>query len=217
MQHSRRLPRRVVQLFLGLFLYGIGIAFLVRGNLGAAPWDVLAQGVSLHVPLSFGAVTVVISVLVMLLWIPLRQKPGFGTLSNMLLVGPFADFGLWLLPQPEQLWLRIVCVPIGILGIAFATGLYIGARFGPGPRDGLMTGLIRVTGWPIWVVRTLLEVTVVLIGWLLGGVFGVGTVAFALLVGPACQLFVPMCHIALPGDPPRSASSGASPPGSEDR
>ncbi|WP_243225696.1 YitT family protein [Microbacterium sp. CIAB417] len=195
---GRRLPRRVGQLLVGLFLYGIGIAFIVRGEIGAAPWDVLTQGIANHVPLSFGVITILTSIVVLLLWIPLRQKPGIGTVLNALLVGPAADVGLALIPAGQDLWLRIVFFAAGLVLLAAATGLYIGARFGPGPRDGLMTGLHRVTGWRIWIVRTAIEVTVVAIGWLLGGNVGVGTLAFALLVGPLCQYFMRVFAVRMP-------------------
>lgn len=195
---GRRLPRRIIQLMVGLFLYGLGIAFMVRGMIGAAPWDVLAQGIALHVPLSFGTVTIIISGIVLLLWIPLRQRLGVGTVLNALLVGPSADIGFLVLPEPNQLWLRVLFFAAGLVILAMATGLYIGAHFGPGPRDGLMTGLHTRMGWPIWVVRTGLEVIVVAIGWALGGNVGVGTVAFALLVGPLCQLFMRLFEVPLP-------------------
>lgn len=195
---NRLLPRRVTQLLVGLFLYGIGIAFIVRGEIGASPWDVLTQGIANHVPLSFGTITVLTSVVVLLFWIPLRQKPGVGTLLNALLVGPSADIGLELIPAGQDLWLRIVFFIVGLVVLSAATGLYIGALFGPGPRDGLMTGLHRVTGWRIWIVRTAIEVTVVLIGWMLGGNVGIGTLAFALLVGPLCQYFMRIFAVRLP-------------------
>ena len=197
-QSGRRLPLRITQLLVGLFLYGIGIAFIVRGEIGAAPWDVLTQGIANHVPLSFGVITILTSVVVLLLWIPLRQKPGVGTLLNALLVGPAADIGLALIPTGQDLWLRICFFVIGLVVLSAATGLYIGTHFGPGPRDGLMTGLHRVTGWRIWIVRTAIEVTVVLIGWLLGGNVGLGTLAFALLVGPLCQYFMRIFAIRVP-------------------
>lgn len=184
------MPRRITQLLVGLFLYGIGISFIVRGMIGAAPWDVLTQGIAQHVQLTFGAITILVSIVVLLLWIPIRQKPGPGTVLNALLVGPAADVGFLVIPETEVLWVRIVFFVVGLLVLSAATGLYIGASFGPGPRDGLMTGLHRRTGWPIWAVRTGLEVTVVAIGWALGGNVGVGTVAFALLVGPLCQYFL---------------------------
>lgn len=203
---GRRLPRRITQLLVGLFLYGIGIAFMVRGAIGAAPWDVLTQGISNHVPLSFGVITICVSIVVLLLWIPLRQRPGIGTLLNAVLVGPAADIGFAVLPTPDQLWLRVLFFVVGLVTLAAATGLYIGANFGPGPRDGLMTGLHRRLGWPIWIVRTCLEVTVVVVGWVLGGNVGVGTVAFALLVGPLCQFFLRVFAVRVDGGEPRDAT-----------
>ncbi|MFD5214828.1 YitT family protein [Microbacterium sp. NPDC058345] len=194
-----RLPRRILQLCIGVFLYGIGIAFIVRGAIGAAPWDVLTQGISFHVPLSFGVITVLVSIVVLLLWIPIRQKPGAGTVVNALFVGPSADVGFLVLPRPDVLWLQVLFFLVGLTVLAAATGMYIGAHFGPGPRDGLMTGLHVRLGWPIWVVRTALEVTVVAVGWALGGNVGVGTVAFALLVGPMCQFFMRIFAVRLTG------------------
>jgi uncharacterized membrane protein YczE len=184
--------RRLVQLFVGLYLYGLGIALIVRGELGVAPWDVLTQGIAKQTGLGFGLITILTSGVVLLLWIPIRQKPGFGTLMNALLVGPFADLSLWMIPTGLDLWLRIVMLLGGIVVLAVATGLYIGAHFGPGPRDGLMTGLHRRTGWRIWIVRTGIEVTVLITGWLLGGNVGIGTLAFALLIGPLCGYTIPL-------------------------
>ncbi len=187
---SRRLIRRITQLLVGLFLYGISIAFIVRGSLGAAPWDVLTQGLTRQLPLSFGVITIMVSAVVLLLWIPIRQRPGIGTVLNALCVGPSADVGLRMIPVAHELWLQVLFFVLGLGILAAATGLYIGADLGPGPRDGLMTGLHRRLGAPIWIVRTAIEMTVVVIGWLLGGMVGVGTVAFALLVGPLCQFFL---------------------------
>lgn len=194
------MTRRVTQLLLGLLLYGFGIAALVRGGVGAAPWDVLTQGISRHVPLSFGTITIIVSAIVLLIWIPLRQKPGIGTVANAFLVGPSADLGFLLIPDTQFIWLRIVLMLVGIIAIGIATGLYIGSRFGPGPRDGLMTGLNSVTQWPIWIVRTGIEILVVLTGWLLGGTVGIGTVAFALAIGPLCQVFMKIFYVVLPED-----------------
>lgn len=198
---DRRMPRRIAQLLIGLFLYGIGIAFMIRGEIGAAPWDVLSQGISHHVPLSFGVITILTSIVVLLLWLPLRQRYGIGTLLNALLVGPSADVGLLVIPTGQPLWLRIAFFVIGLLVLSAATGLYIGARFGPGPRDGLMTGLHSRTGWPIWVVRTGIEIVVVAVGWSLGGNVGIGTLAFALLVGPLCQYFMRIFAVSIPARP----------------
>ncbi|MGO2684430.1 MAG: YczE/YyaS/YitT family protein [Microbacterium sp.] len=202
---DRRLPRRIAQLLVGVFLYGIGIAFMVRGEIGAAPWDVLSQGISLHVPLSFGIITLFTSAVVLLLWLPLRQRYGVGTLLNALLVGPSADLGLLLIPTGMPLWLRVGFFIVGLLVLASATGLYIGAHFGPGPRDGLMTGLHTRTGWPIWIVRTSLEIVVVAVGWSLGGNVGLGTLAFALLIGPLCQYTLRVFAVRMPAQPGRAA------------
>ena len=195
-----KLTYRIVQLLIGLFVFGIGVAFLIRSSLGAGSWDVLTQGISHHLPLSFGTLTVIMGGIVLLLWIPLRQKPGAGTVLNALLVGPSADFGLLVIPQAEPLLVRILYIGLGIGMIGLGTGLYIGSRFGTGPRDGLMTGLNRVTGKPIWMVRVALELTVVALGWMLGGTVGVGTVAAAILIGPACQFFMRIFHIPLSSD-----------------
>lgn len=199
---GRRLGRRIPQLLIGLFLYGLGIALMIRGVIGAAPWDVLSQGLATHLPLTFGTVTIIVSGIVLLMWIPLRQRMGIGTILNALLIGPSADVGFLIIPVTEVLWIRVISFAVGLTMVGAATGLYIGARFGPGPRDGLMTGLHRVTGRPIWVVRTALEVTVVVIGWLLGGNVGIGTVAFALLVGPLCQYFMRIFDVVPQGERP---------------
>lgn len=192
------MTRRIAQLLIGLFLYGIGIALIVRGAIGVAPWDVLTQGIDKHTHLGFGLITVLTSAVVLLFWIPIRQKPGIGTVLNALLVGPAADVGLWLIPEGLDLWLRLILFAAGLLVLAIATGLYIGAHFGPGPRDGLMTGLHKRTGWKIWIVRTGLEVIVLAIGWMLGGNVGVGTVLFALLIGPLCNWTIPFFAIKRP-------------------
>jgi len=192
--------RRIAQLLVGLLLFGIGISFMVRAALGTAPWDVLSLGLINYIPMSFGMMTVALSVVVLLCWIPIREKPGISTILNAALVGPAADLGLLLIPESAQLWLRILYLVVGICLIGLATGLYIGARFGAGPRDGLMTGLHRITRLPIWVVRTGLEVTVVAIGWLLGGNVGFGTLLFALGIGPLCQLSLRWFTIPLARD-----------------
>ncbi len=192
------MPRRIAQLMIGLFLYGIGIALIVRGAIGVAPWDVLTQGIHNYTGLGFGLITVILSGVVLLFWIPIRQKPGIGTVLNALLVGPFAQFGLWLVPEGLDLWLRILLFAVGLLVLAAATGLYIGAHFGPGPRDGLMTGLHKRTGLKIWIVRTSIEVTVLGIGWILGGNVGIGTVLFALLIGPLCNWTIPFFAVKRP-------------------
>lgn len=195
--------RRIIQLLSGLFFYGIAIAMMLRAGLGATPWDVLSQGTSLQTGLGFGLVTVLIAGIVLLLWIPLRQKPGIGTVLNALLVGPSADIGLMLIDSPTQLWAQITLFAGGLALLAIATGLYIGARFGAGPRDGLMTGIHNRYGWPIWIVRTGIEAVVLLIGWMLGGVVGLGTLAFALLIGPMVGVTLPLLRV------PEKAESAA--------
>ncbi len=187
--------RRVPQLFVGLFLYGFAIAMMVQAGIGVSPWDVLTQGVAKQTGLSFGLITNLIGLLVLLLWIPIRQKPGVGTLLNVLLIGPSAQFGLWLLPAARVLWEQVFLFAGGLALLALATGLYIGARFGPGPRDGLMTGIHRRWGWRLWIVRTTIEVTVLAIGWLLGGNVGLGTVVFAGLIGPMVNLTIPLLRV----------------------
>ena len=185
-----RLPERVLRLLAGLWLYGLAIALMIEGAVGASPWDVFHLGVSRHLPLSFGTVMILAAVGVLLAWVPLRQMPGLGTLANTLLLGPFADVNLALLATPGGLPLRCAYLLAGVVLCAVATALYIGAQLGLGPRDGLMTGLARRTGWSIRRIRTLIEVTVLAIGVLLGGVVGVGTLVFAFGVGPLTQFFL---------------------------
>ncbi len=185
---TQNLAVRLIRLFVGLALYGVAIALMIRGNIGASPWDVFSQGLSRSTGISFGLCTIIISGVVLLLWIPLKQRPGFGTIANALMVGAFADLGLALIPQATGLGLQILSFASGLFLLAFATALYIGAGLGPGPRDGLMTGLVRVTGRPVWLIRTAIELSVVVVGFFLGGVVGVGTAAFALGVGPLTQL-----------------------------
>lgn len=198
MSPALTMTRRVVQLLVGLFLYGFAIAMMIRAALGISPWDVLSQGTVLHTGLNYAVVTNLIGVAVLLLWIPIRQKPGIGTVANVLLIGPSIEVGLWMLPETTELVPRILLLVGGLLALAVATGLYIGARFGPGPRDGLMTGIHRRTGWPIWIVRTSIEVVVLSIGWLLGGNVGLGTLAFALLIGPLVNVTLPLLRVPEP-------------------
>jgi len=209
------MTRRLVQLLIGLFLYGIGIALIVRGGIGVAPWDVLTQGIDNYTHLGFGLITILISAVVLLLWIPIRQKPGAGTVLNAVLVGPAADVGLRLIPADLDLWVRVLFFAAGLLTIAVATGLYIGTHFGPGPRDGLMTGLHKTTGWKIWIVRTGIEVVVLGVGWALGGNVGIGTVLFALLIGPLCQRTLPFFAVKRPaGAVPPASGPTSDPPAS---
>ncbi len=185
------MPRRIVQLLLGLFLYGAGCALTIEAGLGVDPWTVFAQGISLHSGIGIGWVTNLLGFLVLLLWIPLRQRPGVGTIANILLVGTSMQATLWVVPPVHGFVAQAAVLLAGIVLVALASGLYIGARFGPGPRDGLMTGMNARLGWPIWACRALVEVSVLVIGWLLGGTVGIGTVLFAVLIGP-------LVHVALP-------------------
>lgn len=204
-----RLPERLARLVIGLWLYGLSIALMIEGAVGAAPWDVFHAGVALHAPLSLGAIIVLTALGVLAAWIPLRQMPGLGTVLNTALLGPFADLSLALLPEPDGIVMRYGYALSGVVVCAFATALYVGAQLGPGPRDGLMTGLARRTGWPIRRVRTAIEVSVLASGFLLGGIVGLGTVVFALGVGPLTQFFLRylVVHVADPNSSlPRSDS-----------
>jgi uncharacterized membrane protein YczE len=182
--------RRLVQLYLGLVLYGFSTSLLVLSGLGLAPWDVFHQGLAKHSNLAIGTWSIIVGLFVLLLWIPLRERPGIGTVSNVVFIGGTMDVVLAHLSPPHELALRIVCLVVGVFLNGVATGAYIGAGLGPGPRDGLMTGLAR-RGHSIRVVRTSLEASVVVIGWLLGGTVGVGTVLYALSIGPLAHVFVP--------------------------
>lgn len=183
---------RLLRLVPGLILYGVADAFMIRAALGVDSWTVFAQGVSVRTGLGIGLLTNLIGLAVLLLWIPLRQRPGLGTVLNILLVGPGIELGLWLLPAPEPLWARVGYFAVGLVLLAVASGIYIGARLGPGPRDGLMTGIHSRFGTPIWIGRTAVEVVVLVTGWLLGGDVGFGTLAFALLIGPLCSVTLPL-------------------------
>lgn len=197
--------RRVTQLLVGLWLYGTAMAMFIRSELGLDPWDVFHYGVQEKVGWSFGTVVVVVGFLVLLLWIPLRQWPGLGTVSNVFVIGIATDVMLAVLETPEALWVRWAFLLGGIAVNGLGGALYIGSQYGPGPRDGLMTGLARRTGLSIRLIRTGLEVTVLAVGWLLGGVVGVGTVLYALLIGPAVQAFLPLVTVRV--HPPARASA----------
>jgi len=185
-----QLVRRVGQLYVGLLLYGLAGALQVRSGLGLDPWDVFHQGLARHLGLEIGTVVIIVGAAVLLFWIPLRQRPGLGTLSNVVLIGLSMNGALAVLPSGGPLGARIAEMICGIVLCGVATGMYICAAFGPGPRDGLMTGLARRTGRSIRLVRTCIEVTVLAVGWLLGGTVGVGTVLFAISIGPLAQLFL---------------------------
>lgn len=185
-----RLTRRLVQLFLGLALYGTSIAMMLRSVLGLNPWDVLHDGLAQRTGLSFGTVVIVVGAGLLVAWVPLRQWPGLGTVANAVVVGLVADAALAVLAEPDAMVARIGLLVGGIVLNGLATAMYIGSQLGPGPRDGLMTGLSRRTDLSIRLVRVGLELTVLAIGWLLGGVVGIGTVAYALAIGPLVQLFL---------------------------
>jgi uncharacterized membrane protein YczE len=182
---------RLAQLYLGLVLYGISSSLLVLANLGLDPWDVFHQGLSRTFGLAIGTWAIIVGVAVLLLWIPLRQRPGIGTVSNVILVGLTMDVVLGHVHAPHAMAVRIACLVCGVFLNGVATGAYIGAGLGPGPRDGLMTGL-AARGHSIRVVRTGLEVTVLVVGWLLGGTVGVGTLVYALSIGPLAHVFIPL-------------------------
>lgn len=188
--------RRLVQLYVGLCLYGMSTAMFVRANLGADPWDVFHLGVGKVFSLDIGTVMIVTGALVLLLWIPIRQRPGLGTISNVIVLGLAANATLAVLHTPEALWLKVTLMVAAVVLNALATGMYIGAGFGPGPRDGLMTGLHARTGWSLRGIRTTIEVTVLVIGYLLGGSVGVGTLVYALAIGPLIQLCLPWFRTA---------------------
>lgn len=191
MLRKKNMLRRLLQLYIGLVLYGVSTALFVHANLGADPWDVFHLGVAKQLGISFGTVIILTGAAVLLLWIPIRQMPGLGTVSNVIVLGLAADATLAVLPPLESLVARSALLAGAIVLNAIATGMYIGAGFGPGPRDGLMTGLHARTGWSLRGIRTAIELSVLLIGWLLGGKFGVGTVIYALSIGPLIQLCLP--------------------------
>ncbi|MGQ4491250.1 YitT family protein [Streptomyces sp. SAS_281] len=204
---SKILTRRLVQLYAGLALYGASSALLVVAGLGLEPWGVLHQGLAERTGISIGVVSIIIGAIVLLLWIPLRQRPGLGTVSNVFAVGIAMDGTLALVPEMHGPVARAGVMVAGIVLNGMATGLYISARFGPGPRDGLMTGLHRRTGRSIRLVRTAIEIAVVVTGFLLGGSLGVGTVLYALAIGPLAQVFLRV--FAIPGDGAPSAGTSA--------
>lgn len=209
------LPRRVAQLYLGLWLFGMSAALQVRSELGLDPWDVFHQGIARHVGLAIGTVSILVGAVVLLLWIPLRQWPGLGTLSNVVIIGLAMNQTLEWLPRSGVVAWRTVYLAGGIVLCGIATGLYIGARFGPGPRDGLMTGLARRTGRSLRLTRTSIEVSVLVGGWALGGTVGIGTVAFALAIGPLAQLFIRLFDTA--AAPARSSARSSAQSSSSSR
>ncbi|MFD5204932.1 YitT family protein [Streptomyces sp. NPDC058375] len=205
---STHLTRRLVQLYVGLALYGASSALLVRAGLGLEPWGVLHQGLAERTGISIGVVSIIVGAVVLLLWIPLRQRPGLGTVSNVFVVGLAMDGTLAVVGDLDALGIRIPVMVLGIVLNGVATGLYIAARFGPGPRDGLMTGLNHITGRSIRLVRTALEVAVVATGFVLGGSVGAGTVLYALAIGPLAQLFLRMFALPAPAGTGVPVASG---------
>jgi uncharacterized membrane protein YczE len=193
----RTLGRRLFNLYLGLALFGVSCAMIVASGLGLGPWDVFHQGLSEQIGISLGWVVVGVGAVVLLLWIPLRQRPGLGTISNAIVIGLVIDATLTVLRQPASMAGRVLLLVGGVLFSGVATGLYIGAGLGPGPRDGLMTGL-AARGHSIRIVRTALELTVLVVGWILGGTVGVGTVLFAVAIGPLAHFFIPRLAVARP-------------------
>lgn len=189
-RHTNLVPGRLIQLGVGLFLYGVSIALMLSAGLGVDSWDVFHQGIAERFGLSFGWVVNGISLVVLALWIPLRQRPGVGTVANALVVGVVADMALAVLARPDHIAVQLSMLAMGIVANGIATGLYIGAGLGPGPRDGLMTGLAARTGWSMRLVRTLIELVVLTVGWLLGGPVGLGTLLYAVSIGPLAQVFI---------------------------
>lgn len=190
------MTRRLIQLFLGLALYGVSLGLMVRANLGLDPWDVFHQGLAQRVGLSLGMMVNLVGAAVLLLWIPIRQRPGIGTIANVFMIGTFADISLWLIPPIHGLPLAIAVLVGAVVLNGVATGAYIGAGLGPGPRDGLMTGLVKRTGGSVRVIRTSIEVAVLAAGWLLGGTVGLGTVLYAIAIGPIVHRMLPLFAIA---------------------
>ena len=200
--------RRLSQLYAGLVLYGFSDALLVESALGLSPWDVLHQGLSRSIGLSIGTWVVLVGAAVLLLWLPLRQRPGIGTISNVVVIGVVLDASLVLLPTPDGLATRVAFLVAGVGLNAVATAGYIGAALGPGPRDGLMTGL-AARGRSVRVVRSVIEATVLVSGFLLGGTVGIGTVVYALAIGPLVHPLLPLMDVRRPSGPRRRRRSPA--------
>ena len=192
------MTRRLLQLFAGLLLLGASLAMLLRAGLGLAPWDVLHQGLARLTGTSVGTMVIAVSFVVLLTWIPLRQRPGIGTIANALLVGVALDLTMLVLDDATSWFWRVALLVLGVLVNGLATALYIGALLGPGPRDGLMTGLVRRTGRSVRLIRTVIEVGVLAVGWLLGGTVGIGTVVFALAIGPIVHALLPLVTVGSP-------------------
>jgi uncharacterized membrane protein YczE len=200
------MSRRLVQLYVSLVLYGVSMALMIRSELGNMPWDVLHQGLAEQLGLPFGVVIVLVGALVLLAWWSLRGRPGLGTISNVAVISVVIDPALALVPETGNLAARVALAVTGVVLNGAATAAYIGVHLGPGPRDGLMTGLVRVTGASVRLVRTAIEVAVVVTGFLLGGTLGAITVLYALAIGPLTQLFLPLVSVRVP-EPPRQRAT----------
>ncbi len=200
---ERRYVARLVRLVVGLVLCGVGIATMVAANLGLGPWDVLHQGLEGLTGIPIGRVGILVGLVVLLLWLPLPERPGVGTVLNVLVIGLVIDAVLLVLDTPESMVWRVVLLAVGPLLFGIGSGFYIGARLGPGPRDGVMTGLARQRGWRVGTVRTGIELTVLAAGWALGGTVGVGTVLFAVTIGPLVGYFLPRLEVPEELDHPR--------------
>ena len=202
---------RLLSLYGGLFLFGLSAGLVIESRLGNFPWDVLHEGAALRlgaigIPISVGVVAIIASFLILLLWIPLRQRPGLGTVSNAILVGVFMDLTMAVVPDQDSMAMRIILLVTGIVLNGIATVLYIIPSFGPGPRDGLMTGLVERTGRPVWAMRLIVEISVLIVGVVLGGTFGVGTIVFALGIGYITQYFLGLAARLLGPNTPRTGS-----------
>ena len=202
-----KLRARLFNLYLGLLLFGLSMALLIAADLGLDPWDVFHQGLAERTGIRFGWVVILVGAAVLLAWIPLRQRPGLGTVSNVVVIGLAVDATLAVLPAPGSLPLRVGLLAAGVLLNAVATAAYIGVHLGPGPRDGLMTGLVRRTGRSVRLVRTSIEVAVVATGWLLGGTLGLGTVLYAVTIGPLVQVLLPRLSVSLASTPTPPAAA----------
>ena len=196
------MSRRLVQLFAGLVTFAFGESLIIQARLGVMSWDVLHQGLTNHLGLTIGRWSIIVGALVLLLWIPMREKPGLGTIGNVIVIGPTLDLFLHWVPATTSMGWRVAMLLIGIFITGLATAAYIGARLGSGPRDGLMTGLVRLTGWPVGWIRTVIELSVVVVGYLLGGNLNAGTVVFVLTIGPIVHVFLPKLIIGEPAATP---------------
>ena len=192
-----KLARRIPQLLVGLCLYGWSMAMMIESDLGLDPWDVFHQGLSIYLPLSFGQVVIVVGAAVLVFWIPLRQWPGLGTVLSVVVIGLAADLGLALLERPDSLAVRAMLLAAGVVLNGLAGALYIGTHLGAGPRDGITLGLVRLTGRSVRLLRSLVEVAVLVAGFILGGTVGGGTVLYAVAIGPLLQMFLPCCEVRL--------------------